>query len=539
MTIRAFLFGLAATSVVAVASPAVADEIVGGLVVKLDRREIYVNLGDGRGVEDGATIRLKRPITLKHPVTRRAVTDWLPLGSGTVTATGATLTRVELEPALLGQVKVGDVAEIYVVRTEQAPPAAPPPPIAPVEPDRPMPQLDPDTAQVLQVWRAVTGASLEARIAAWDGWLAAHASSTYADAIRTDLDVLRATQEAMTPDSRRVAIRALHVEHQVPRRADAGGPVALAFVLAEPAEVTAATLHARTVGQRTFRRVELTREHGIYLRGALPAELAVSPGVEYFVEATRADGSTTEAFGSAATPAAVVIAPPPLVSRFTLTKRRTRLSLIASYLDFATFDRRTMNGATVDRTDRFAQTEIDILYRLDGALYGVRAGFGAYGGRGGFANRIWTVDNEAPTIGFQYGYAEAEMRFPVKGAPPLGLAARFYAGVGREGFGVGVAGRGRLGDPDRTNLSIGISTVEQLGFFTDLRLETWPGPKVPVGISVGVTDQPGNGDLGVRLATEVGWRPRPWVTPTVRVSWQGRTAAHSGVGAGLGLVFDW
>jgi hypothetical protein len=102
-----------------------------------------------------------------------------------------------------------------------------------------------------------------------------------------------------------------------------------------------------------------------------------------------------------------------------------------------------------------------------------------------------------------------------------------------------VAGRVRLGDPDATNLSVGVSGVQQVGFLSDLMLETWPAPKVPIGLSVAGTDQPGNGDLGVRLAGDVGYRLRPWVRPTVRVSWQGRTAAHAGVGGGLGLVFDW
>ena len=99
--------------------------------------------------------------------------------------------------------------------------------------------------------------------------------------------------------------------------------------------------------------------------------------------------------------------------------------------------------------------------------------------------------------------------------------------------------RARLGDPDATNLSLGINTIQDLGFFSDGRLETWPRPDMPVGISVAVTDQPNDGDIGVRLATDIGWRARPWVQPTVRVSWQGRSAAHSGVGGGLGLVFDW
>ena len=40
-------------------------------------------------------------------------------------------------------------------------------------------------------------------------------------------------------------------------------------------------------------------------------------------------------------------------------------------------------------------------------------------------------------------------------------------------------------------------------------------------------------------ATDFGWRVKPWLQPTVRASWQGRSADHTGVGGGLGLVFDW
>ena len=151
---------------------------------------------------------------------------------------------------------------------------------------------------------------------------------------------------------------------------------------------------------------------------------------------------------------------------------------------------------------------------------------------------IPSIANPAPTVGFQYGYVEAELR-TTDYLVPLGFALRFIAGVGNDGFGAGVAGRIRIGDADRTNLSGSASGVAELGFVTDLRLETWPSLKVPVGISVGVTDQPGGGDLGVRLATDLGWQARRWVRPTVRLSWQGRTATHAGLGGGLGLVFDW
>ena len=541
--IRSQLLGAAVALAVIAAVPAVAaaDVIVIGRVVKTDRREIYLNLGGRTGVEVGARLRLKRPIALRHPVTRKPVTDWLPLGDGTVTDVGDDLARIALPPELLQAVQVGDVAEIYVERDEAQPPPAPPTP--PPAPDaQPLPAVDADTAIVLQVWRATSGGTLDARIAAWSGWLASHADSPHADAVRADLEVLRATQLAMVPDlPGRPRARELHVEHAMPTRADAGTPIALAFVLVEPEQVVAASLHVRTVGTTSFERIELGREHGIYLRGTIPAAMVVAPGVEYFVEALAADGTASAAYGSDRSPAAIAVAAPSVMSRFAPTRRRTQLTMIGSYLDFATFDRRTDGtGARVDHTDHFAQAEIDVRYRLDGQLTGVRLGFGSYGGRGGFSQRVWTDANRPPVIGFQYGYVEGELRLPLgRRIPPLGVAGRFIAGVGREGFGLGGEGRLRLGDLDHTNLSAGISFVEQVGFLTELRLETWPRPELPVGLSVAVTDQPGNGDLGVRLATDVGYRVRPWVRPTVRVSYQGRTATHAGLGGGVGLVFDW
>ena len=517
-----------------------ADVVVAGRVVKTDRREIYVNLGEGVGVAVGAKIRFKRPIALRHPVTRAAVTDWLPVGTGTVTDVGAQLARVELPPELLTEIKAGDLAEIYVER-EEARPAPPPPPPPPPPDDRPIPTVDPDTASVLQVWRGTTGQPIDARIAAWTGWLADHGSSAHAAAVRDDLEVLRATAEAMTPAApgRPRAVE-LHVDHAPPTTAPAGAGVPLVFVVADPDALVAASLHVRTRGQPEYRRVELRREHGIYLRGTLPGELVTAPGVEYFVEAIGKDGSGGAAYGSDTSPGAIAVATPPVVDSFTATRRRTRLTMIGSYLDFATLDqRKDATGAKEDHRDTFAEAQIDVQYRLRGLIEGVRLGFGSYGGRGGFADRVWSDAQEAPRIGFQYGLVEVELRLPLDRGPSLGLAGRFIAGVGREGFGVGGAGRLRLGDPDATNLSLGLSALQQVGFVSDLLLETWPTELIPIGLSVAVTDQPGNGDLGVRLATDVGYRLRPWVRPTVRVSWQGRTATHAGLGGGLGLVFDW
>ncbi|HVG68876.1 MAG TPA: hypothetical protein VM785_11820, partial [Gaiellales bacterium] len=107
MTLRTLACAVAASSaLVAATAAARADEIAPGVVVKVDAREIYVNLGAGRGVTDGAPLRLKRPITILHPVTRAPVRDWLPLGSATITSAGERLAMAVLDGELHAQIRV-------------------------------------------------------------------------------------------------------------------------------------------------------------------------------------------------------------------------------------------------------------------------------------------------------------------------------------------------------------------------------------------------------------------------------------------------
>jgi len=513
-----------------VAAPARADEIARGAVVKVEDRAAYVDLGSGHGVAAGAPIRFKRPITLRNPVTGERVTDWLPLGSGTISAAGGQLSRVVVEPALARQLAVGDVAEIYVVSAE-AEPAAP----APAAPAGPPPSVDPGTRELLAVWARQSGQPLAARIAAWEGWLAAHVASPYADAVRDDLDVLRAERDQLAPRDLGGTgdARVAHLDHVAPTRAEPHQAVPLVFVAgAQPP--ASAWLHYRTAGRPTYHRVLLARDGDLYLRGEIPAAAVDAPGVDYFVEASDARGRSGAAFASAGSPARIAVASPPLTAKFAAAPRRSRLSVRTTYLDFATFDDRPG-----DHTDRADWTEVDVLYRLGGTLWGVRAGYGAFHGRGGSRDHAWTPSDPAPEAGFNYGYAEAELRQPLPHGPSLGAAVRVVAGVGERGFGMGIEGRGRIGDPDGTNLALTLARVAEIGFFSELRFEAVPRPHLALAMSVGTTDLPTGGDLGVQVATDLGWRVRPWLVPTLRVSWQGRSAAHAGVGGGLGLVFDW
>jgi hypothetical protein len=518
---------LALALAIVAAAPAIAraDEIVAGTVIKIDHQEIYINLGSGRGLVDGAPLRLKRKLALKHPVTRAQVTDWLPLGAATITQAGERMSRAVVYD-LVAAVKVGDIAEIYV-DTEDAPAPAPAP-----EPDAPPAKpIDVATRDVVAVFAAQSGAPLDARIAAWERYQSAHPDSPFHAAIDDDLGELRALREQIAPVAAGIHAPApAWVAHTAPTRASPDRDVPLVFVVGDPDEVASGWLHYRAAGARTYHRVLLRREHEAYLRGAIPADAVRTGAVEYFLEVTTPAGDGGAAVASPLEPNRISVDKPTIADRFSGPRGRTQLTLSMLYLDFANLD--TRDG---DRTDREVLAEVDVRYRLGGAVKALGAGYGVFSGKGG-SDSVWTPGDPIPETGFNYGYAEVEVGSG--GRLPVSFAARVMAGVGKTGFEVGFEGRGRIGDEAGTNLTATARNIAEIGFLSDLRLGTWPRPKVPIGVSVGALDQPAEGDLAVRLGIDAGYVIGP-VAPTLRVSWQGRSIDHGGVGGGLALAFRW
>jgi hypothetical protein len=515
--------------------PARADTIERGHIVRIEDREIYYDISTKDGLQRGDAVRIKRPIQLKHPVTGKMVSDWLPVGTATVTMVGSSMSLSVLEQELLSRVAVGDIVEALILTPLEASPepTRPAPVEQPLDPDEPqqvLPRVDAATAAVLAVWKATSGQRVEVRIGAWEDFLAKNPDSPYAAAIHEDLEVLRAHRDKLRPAELELDESFTGgVEHKPPTRARSGEPLELAFLIDTP-ELAAAWLHYRVRGTSSYSKGVLRRENREYLRGQIPASAVQGPGIEYFVEIATPRGQVGTAVGTPDNPVAVDVPVPALSRQFTERKNRSRVSIQTAYLDFATFDDR--DG---DHTDGFFMVEADFLYRLRGTLYGIRTGFGVLSGSGGYAERVYDETSPAPKAGFNYGYAELELR----GSYKTSFAGRLVMGVGREGFGLGAEGRFRLGDEDETNLSLGASTVDQVGFLTDIRMQWNAMQNFPLGLAVALTDRPNQGDLGVRLTTDIGYRALSWVQPTLRISYQARTVVHSGVGAGLGLVFDW
>jgi len=520
---------LAAALLAVMPSAARADVIERGSIVKIEGSEIYVNLGEDAGVENGSRLRIKRPIELKHPVTRRKVIDWLPVGTAEVTFAGEHLSMATLSDELRAGVKAGDVVEIYVEREEARPrPPEPPPPDddpqPEPDPDEPIPVVDEGTQAVLAVWLSQRGGTLEARIAAWEGYLSAHGDSAFAEPVRADLVQLRALRDRLTPLSATETRMVGGATHAAPTLVAAGEDIPLVFVLHDPEAVRSAWLHFRTGGDDTYERVLLEREHEQYLRGSIPAAVVAAPGVEYFLEVVDTEGQA----GIAVAQTTIEVERAGVLARFTPARPRTRVSTLVTLMDFATFD-----GRDGDHTDYLYQLEIDVTYGLDGPLAGLSTGLGILEGKGGRADPIPGVP--MTRVAYQYGYAQADFRLTEQ----IGAATRLIAGIDRAELGFGIEGHVRIGDALGTNLTLTASQIARVGYLTDIRFQVDPTGRAPLGFSVGATDRPTQGDAAVRLGVDVELRTLAWLGPQLRLTYQGRTVEHSGLGAGLGLSFRW
>lgn len=508
-------------AILSVASSASADEIARGSVVKIERDELFVNLGTARGVRDGARLRIKRTISFQHPISHQKVADWIPIGSARVTAAGAVMSRA-IVGELTADVAVGDVAEI-LVEDQNLEPLAPNPKVP----------HDPETHEVLAIVSEQSGKSLAVRIAGWERYLSERPSSRFAAGVRRELDELRSLADQMRSTTKRSDSVAVKLDHAPPRTSPAGQPIDVVFAMAAPDQVASAFLHVRTRDALTYRKFLLAREHGIYLRGAIPAEFVKPPGVAYFVEASTPDGRAARALGSAARPQYVAVVEPTLPDRLSHSSGRSFLRLGFDALSYHNLDRRSG-----DRTDQLASTSLEVTYWVGGAIDSIGIGYGVMAGQGGARDAVWTSDTPAPRSGLNFGYADVELGGHVAGVR-VSLGGQLIAGVGRTRFGLGGEGRIRIGNRNATNLMVGVRQLDQVGWLSQLRFATPLTQRVGLATFLGATNQPGRGDIAVQLGSEVEVLVHSRVALIGRASWQGRSIAHAGLGGGAGLSIRW
>ena len=571
------LFGL---WIALVAAPAFAEPRGEPVVLAVDGKDIYVDLGAKDGVGAGAQLELLHEVIATDPTTGKQLHDRFALGTLAVARSGDGASVAHADPELAKRVLAGDHVRLVgekktFVDPWQAQVEASHPVVTP--PANPTAAPIDHAALVRDAWQATLGQPPEQRIARWQELLASDPQTGYRRAIETELASLRtqirdrdaalARARSSTNDrAARIAELAYALAQADPTVERAvvatapiatalpGQPLGIAFLVRAPDKVGQAFLYTRIRGELGFHRSELVRDGDAYLRGMI--ENVQAPAVEWYVEVAPPHGDARPVLGSIAEPRAIEVSesvaePPPAANR----------SHIDLHVDYVDFDGRLSKGY-----DQYYQAEGDFMYRFLDPIYSMRLGFGTLSGVGGprdvidhdprgmcmDANGVY----QCKRVDFSYVYTELEFRLrpqiAVMVRPQLGVLTT-DSGPGDDAthcqsrdttgcrFMTGAGGRVRLrlGEEQATNLVLGASFSRGVGTLLEAAYHWLPATVVPVQITVQVTDQPVIEDFGVRLVGDVGYRRLGWFYPSARVSYQARGLDHTGVSGGMAMNFDW
>jgi hypothetical protein len=581
---------LVTAAVVLVAARAHAEPLVRGsaaspVVLAVDGKDIYVELGARDGVGAGSELELLHEIVARDPKTGATLRDRFALGTITVVKSGTSISVAQADQALAKRVLAGDrvrlvsakrtfvdpwAEQVAASKGQIAPPIAPP--SAPTGP-----AID-HAGLARAAWQDTLGQPPDQRIARWRQLLDTDPQTPYRRAIEGEIASLKAQVQqrdaalaraaSASTDERNPRIAELAAQLEVDlldqrsllvagaiERAVPGQPIQLAFLARSPAAVRAAWLYVKPEGAPGFSRSELARDGDAYLRGKIDGSLVRDGKLQWYVEvATRGDGDAEPVVGSQSAPRIIEI--DPIVEEAPIEQGRTHID---GHVDFVDFDGKLNKGY-----DQYTQAELDFTYRFLEPVYAFRVGFGTLTGTGGPKDQI----DESPTdnctdgngvyycerVSFSYVYTEVELRVRPNVAimlrPQAGLLTTdtMDAGPGCDGAeiagcefftGFGARGRVRLGNELGTNLVLGASFTARVGTLLEAAYHWLPHQVVPVQITVQVTDQPVVEDFGVRLIADVGLRKLSWFYPSVRASYQARDIDHSGFSGGFALNFDW
>ena len=570
-----------AVSFLALTGTAIADD--DHVVLAIDGKDIYVDLGAQDGVGAGSELELLHEIVVRDPKNGATLRDRFDLGTMTVVKSGAILSVARADDELAKRVLPGDhvrlvsakrtfidpwADQVAASKGQAAPPITPPP--------APGPQID--HAELARVaWTETLGQPIERRVARWNQLLAADPQTPYRRAIEGEIASLRsqaqgreealakarattttrdpriaqlAAQLAVEPGQEQATIVLGSIDRAVP-----GRPIELAFLARRPSIVRTAWLYVRPDGAPGFARTELRKNGDAYLRGTIDGSQVRGEKVEWYVEAAAGSAGDAEPIlGSQDMPRVITV--DEVVTEAPIEQGRTHIDGHVEYVDF--------DGKLGKGYDQYTQAELDFTYRFLTPVHAVRLGFGTLTGTGGPKDVI-DLNNDCmdetgayrcQKVTFSYVYTEVEFRLrkniSVMVRPQAGLLTTDTMDTasgdrctgsditGCEFFtGFGARGRVRLGEELGTNLVLGASFTSHVGTLLEAAYHWLPNAVVPVQITVQVTDQPVVEDLGVRLIGDVGLRKVSWFYPSVRVSYQARDIDHSGFSGGFALNFDW
>lgn len=525
-----------------------AGEHLSATIVRVDGPDIYVDVGRAM-VTPGATLTVFRRIEVRHPITGRRLADRFAIGRVRIADTGERLSLAHVDGDPRHPLNAGDVVEgVRPANLANAPRATPrhaptstngtPVPAAQAEPPA-RAAADPEVAELLRYFYAGLGQPLERRQALYEGYLARHASSRFAQRVREEVFHLRAlraqTANASSRSTDAVATgpRALVLFDPVTRFA-AGVPLELAAAYDAAADVRGVVLHVRKPGAPGYASQALRLDGRGQARGLLAATLMQAPTLEYFIEAVDAAGQAHAAVGAADEPLSMRVEDPaPTPSRGDAPVARVRYAA-----ELVSFD------GTSGR-DYYLSNEGDFMYRVRlPPLHAVRIGYGHYRGMGGTVDYLDVERRDPLPAGFSYGFAQTDLGL----SELFGISLRATVGLGRpeqetsqrDGITGGFQLRARIGRMEGTRLELAGELMPEIGQRAFLALHWEVIERFPMGTEVHVTDQPVNSDeLAVRLVYEAGYRLSERFLLSLRPSYQLRTIRHAGPGLGLATTFDW
>lgn len=560
------------------------------VVLAVDGKDIYVELGAKDGIGAGSELELLHEVTARDPRTGALLRDHFVLGTLSVVKSGERISVARADADLRKRVLAGDRVRLVSAKRTFVDPWAEQV-AASKQPGTPADASDPTAAPTAttprdnaaeqaeharQALLDTLGKPLDKRIERWLEYLRAHPQSPYRVSVQREIATLRKQQAARetaltrargTREDRSERIEALaenlggndgpilsvaDVDEAQPGRA-----IDLAFTIMSPRAVGDAWLFVRAAEDPGFRRIALVRDGDAYLRGRIDAALVRAPAVHWYVEIATTNAEPLPVLGTQRDPRVIVVefaaAEAPIESG------RSHIDLHVDYVDF--------DGGLANGFDQYYQAELDFMYRFIKPVYAMRLGFGTLSGTGGPKDMIDAAAEQnddcvvdgiywCAELDFTYVFAELEFRIRKNVALMIRPQAGLLTSDRRPGgtpddcrgsdtefcdfiTGFGVRGRIRLGDEAGTNLVIGIGATRHVGTLLEATYQWRPAPVVPVQLSVQVTDQPVLEDFGVRLIADVGWRQLSWFYPSARLSYQARDIDHAGVSGGVAMNFDW
>jgi hypothetical protein len=455
-------------------------DVVEGNVVEVEENDLVVDIGALRGASPNDVVEIWRPMRIKHPVTGKLLVDRILIGRLKLGQVRPNLSLARPEGALSRPAEAGDVVLLQrpVTPTPTATPTSTATP-TPTPSPSPSPSPTPSPKQTPTPTPAPTP----------------------------------------TPTEPAVPIaRAQEID-----RVFAGEPLRVAIFLTPPA--SGAVLHARVAGDETYVSQPMTKVGTEYWAATIPADRVRSPSMEWFVEAVSPDG-TVPVVGEASAPrSATVDEVRPQASS------RKVLGQAAIWTDYASFNVHS-NDDYVWQTEGVMGARFD-----DVGIRAVRTGFGVYRGLGGTLQQLDVLHQPGTPVGLTYGYLEGEFGI----VPTFSIAARAIVGLQQDGVGGGGSAFLRIGSDLATNLLVGGEVLGGIGIRGVAEFDWNTFRDWPIVLRSEVTNQPAglDGDVGVRLIGQVGYRVLPHMVVSARGSYQGRTIDHAGPGAGAAVGYAW